>query len=205
MKTAPRALLALLALAVVGGLGASTSANTYLDWADKFTSAHVMLITDGTSTRGGIQHFWGDVTGGTSNEYHDSWQGVGTQTIGGRTNAVEQVQFDFTDLNGSNCIDATVTLSRWRTAAHSIGSTCSVTPATSLGVRDATVGSCSVGNSHYLYSHRLQPAWDFNSESGVTVDDWTGYISRVSVSAYNVTMVPTNGYVDGCFVIYWTN
>jgi len=158
------------------------------DWADKFSSARVRytLYSDYT--------FHMDVSHNWDGGWLPRWESIGTQTIAGRTNAVERIQYDVIDRHSGFCLLGTTRLERWRRyPAPTVGSSCSGTAY--VGSVEWTVDSCF---TTYFVSHRNLPEMDFSAETSAPTNAYTGYVSRVSITDSNSSVAKT-----GCFSVYW--
>lgn len=170
----------------------SANAVFYRDWADKFTSSRVFVFaasSDVISTR----HFW------DGNNNWSRWMDVGVQSVPGRFNAVERVQTGVRDLGCCVCTNTTVTLQRWRVyPAPSVGSSCNAAGLQFVGSQQHTKNTCNFNIGDSFHSARNLPEMNFGAESGVTVNDQTGYRSRLLVQT------GTNSAThDGCFKLRW--
>lgn len=178
-----------------------TSATTYLGWADKFVQANVSCRTyqPGSGYQEcSIYDFWND----SLNWMPPTWEYVGVQGANstGRTNAEEEVNFQFRD-DDSGSYTATVTLARYRTTTPPPEySDC--TGGTFVGSTSYTISSTGFsGSDHYIENRRL-PVMNFSAETagaGTVI----GYRSAVSVQWDNGG-TPVSFSTDGCFDIFWS-
>ncbi len=175
----------------------------YWDWVDEFTSAEVHLrLESGTTANAYIRHFYDNLT---TSEEPRPWANLGSQTVAGRFNAVEKVQWNFKETSTTTCGSVTVSIARWRepnppaegsscTAAGTVGKT-------SVGSASFTSNTCGNGNADATYVNRLKPTFSFALEGGVSPPTVGGYFSRVRlVGSMND---PDPFEMFGCFKIWW--
>jgi hypothetical protein len=135
----------------------------------------------------------------------ERWEIVGSQSISGRTNAIEEFQSDFKEHDLGGCGSWTVQMARWRdTTPPALNSSRDVNSTSGnpfLGSVSHTINTCGGGNNDPTYSRRNLPQFNFATESSVPVGTLAGYVSRMSVSTTYGAMV--TGERWGCFKINW--
>lgn len=135
-------------------------ASIYLGWADQFVSFDV--IREPASGLFRVSPIYGISPG-----IPRSWSYLGGQggNAGGRANARERVNFQFSDETATSCFTGTVQLARYRvTPTPAEDSSCAVSGAF-VASASYTIDSCQFALTDTFYSNRLQPTLDFAAET----------------------------------------